>query len=171
MNGVPFDTVHAALRDRGWDPTETTKGLRARCPAHGGTRDSLVVSRLDDGGAEMYCHSKKCSDHAVMRALELDPATRKRRRLPPDSKASCTWSYFDAAGNEVGRVLRWDFEGGAKEVRPRRPDGRGGWVKKKRPPVGRYTTCRNYKRSQTRTCLSSKGKRRQMLRPGTSPMR
>ena len=130
MNGVPFDTVHAALRDRGWDPTETTKGLRARCPAHGGTRDSLVVSRLDDGGAEMYCHSKKCSDHAVMRALELDPATRKRRRLPPDSKASCTWSYFDAAGNEVGRVLRWDFEGGAKEVRPRRPDGRGGWVKK-----------------------------------------
>lgn len=125
---VSLQAVHDALRDKGFDPTETsTGGLRARCPAHKGDRDSLTVNLGDDGKLLTKCHSKGCSHASILAALGLK---RPGRRRLPERAPDRRWSYLDADGQEVGRIVRWDLPDGEKEVRPRRPDGRGGWEKR-----------------------------------------
>ena len=106
-------------------------GWDALCPAHDDHTPSL--SLVDRAGRVLVrCHAG-CTQVAVIEALRArglwpaptDTPTPKRDTVPrrtPDA----TWTYHDASGAEVRRTCRWDTAAG-KVIRPRVPDGRGGW--------------------------------------------
>lgn len=48
-------------------------------------------------------------------------------KLAAKPKPSKLWTYYNAAGAEVGAVVRWDLAVGKKEIRQLRVEG-GGWV-------------------------------------------
>lgn len=60
-------------------------------------------------------------------------------KLAAKPRPSKVWGYYNAAGQEVGAVVRWDLAEGEKEIRQLRVEG-GGWVssamKEPRPLYG-----------------------------------
>ncbi|MFN9290100.1 MAG: hypothetical protein ACK6EB_18685, partial [Planctomyces sp.] len=50
----------------------------------------------------------------------------QNQRLHEKPKPANVWTYYNAAGAEVGAVVRWDLAAG-KEIRQLRVEG-GGWV-------------------------------------------
>jgi hypothetical protein len=144
---TPVEKVLAKL------PGAKKSGKRylARCPAHDDRKASLSISEGDDGRALLNCFAG-CGPPAILAALgltwadlfpvEKGPATnrngkpRPRARTFPTAndavaelerrhgKRSALWTYYDARGEPVGVVVRWDRSNG-KEIRPvsRRGDG------------------------------------------------
>ena len=66
-------------------------------------------------------------------------SVQQTKKLPEKPKPSKVWTYYNAAGAEVGAVVRWDLAEGEKEIRQLRVEG-GGWVssamKEPRPLYG-----------------------------------
>lgn len=115
-------------------------GYKANCPAHDDKKPSLSVTEAEGGRVLLHCHAG-CTTEAVVEAMGLSTAdlfpeerTYSRpvtgqpkqpvfrtaeeaiaayRLGQPDNQ----WPYTDAAGNEVGRILRWETSAG-KEMRP-----------------------------------------------------
>ena len=119
-------------------------GWSARCPAHDDQRASLSVSRGEDGRVLLHCHAG-CELEAILREIGLKAsnlfsnshgaAPPRSSRVSPDNRhwptaeaaleslerrygvSSRRWTYHDAAGEPVGKVLRWDRQDG-KDIRP-----------------------------------------------------
>ena len=141
---VLYSTIVAALA--AWEPRKEGDGVRARCPAHAGKGRNLAVDPGPGGSALITCHSRGCTYEQILTALSLgnagtSPSPRGRgKRTTPRRDPDYVWRYLGADGREVGRVIRWDrqhgendpcwSDGETKIVRPRKPDGRGGLLKK-----------------------------------------
>ena len=119
---------------------------RARCPAHNGeSSTSLSITQGDDGRVLLKCFGG-CVLPTIVAALGIkesdlfEPTERERTTTRPKpvkevrSFASANeaakayaathgqwdslWTYCDAGGAPVGLVLRWNAEGGGKDIRP-----------------------------------------------------
>lgn len=113
------------------------EGWLCRCPAHDDNRPSLSLTDADDGRVLWRCHAG-CEQESVAAALRsrglLNGADRSPRHdlhFPNLGDPSHVWIYREAAGNEVGRVARYETPQG-KEVRPWRREGNR-WVSKGLP--------------------------------------
>lgn len=151
----PFDRVVAELTE----VRQTSKGVRARCPAHDDTTPSLDVDRGDDGRVLLTCRSAQCSPQSIVSALGLEmrdlfpqsgrprkqetsPSKPKKelKRHPTadDAVRAAHWSatdgtyagkvtryrYQDGEANDVGMVVRIDFDDGRpKAIRRVSRDG------------------------------------------------
>lgn len=109
-------------------------GYVARCPAHDDKNPSLSL-KDDDGKILVHCHAG-CEQGAVVDALKaqgLWPEQERRTRpaYDPwrDSRIVAEYDYTDEHGELLYQAVRFD----PKDFRPRFPDGRGGWIKKKHP--------------------------------------
>jgi hypothetical protein len=119
-------------------------GWSARCPAHDDRRASLSVSEGDDGTALVKCHAG-CDTSAILAAIGMKladlfsakagPSPSRNGKPTPSGKAlptandavaelerrhgkrSALWTYYDAQGEPVGLVVRWDKPSG-KDIRP-----------------------------------------------------
>ncbi|MCZ6834246.1 MAG: AAA family ATPase [Planctomycetota bacterium] len=141
------------------------KGWTACCPAHDDRTPSLSINEGDDGRVLVHCHAG-CTSEAICSALGIEQAdlfkhefnshATKPRSAPKPSPIfntadeaiedyersygpqSNSWAYFNAEGEPVGFVLRWDKADG-KEIRPVSWTGEG-WIKggmpKPRPLYG-----------------------------------
>ena len=65
-----YDKLYEALTERNLVVTESSSGVRARCPAHDDTLPSLSVSEGDNGFPLAYCHAG-CTWAEIIEALEL----------------------------------------------------------------------------------------------------
>jgi hypothetical protein len=116
MTAVEFARlVKGARRRRGsdwWD---------ARCPAHNDRRASLSFA---DGDVSLVlnCHAG-CPREKIAAAVGLRPEDLSRRPSS-SSEIAATYSYRDERGELLYEVVRFQ----PKTFRPRRPDGRGGWL-------------------------------------------
>jgi putative DNA primase/helicase len=136
---TPLETVLAHLPSA----KKTKGGWSARCPVHDDRKASLSISQGDDGTALLKCHAG-CDTEAVLSAIGLKMAdlfpkhgTTPNRNGKPKAKGktfataqdavaelerqhgkvSSVWTYYDAQGEPVGMVLRWDKADG-KDIRP-----------------------------------------------------
>ncbi len=104
------------------------KGWIAYCPAHDDrAHRSLSVSIGDDGRTLVHCFAKGCSAEQVARAVDMTlsdlgpPTDNNHRDL---NREVAIYDYTDERGQLLYQVVRFE----PKDFRPRRPDGRGGWV-------------------------------------------
>ncbi len=139
MGGDPLDLVLSKLGPR----KPSGKGFLARCPAHEDRRESLSITRGDDGKALLKCHAG-CSVEAICAALGLHmrdlfandgramndtrPRAAKRDPVSPSAKRGGkivdTYPYPDENGVLLYEVVRLEPKG----FRQRRPDGKGKWI-------------------------------------------
>lgn len=76
---------------------------RARCPAHdGANRESLQVGINPEGRVLLTCHSRGCSPHDILRALNIDP----RRERSSEQAAEIRYVYSDYDGIPVFSQVR-----------------------------------------------------------------
>lgn len=94
-----FDLVVSKLTNT----KATTKGVRARCPAHDDSTPSLDVDRGDDGRVLLACRSAHCSYEAILAAIGLRPSDLKPGR-PREAPRSATVAARKpgASGSRVG---------------------------------------------------------------------
>src|SRR5437763_11755101 len=101
-------------------------GWLAFCPAHEDlVKRSLSVSLAEDGKTLLHCFARRCTVEQISRAVGLslqDLAGSTGRR--PTSRESVMYVYQDERGRPLYEVVRFE----PKDYRPRRPDGRGGWI-------------------------------------------
>lgn len=139
----PFERVVQALGDR--VVRQTTRGVRAQCPAHEDRDPSLDVDRGDNGDVLLRCRSHGCSAESIVAAIGLSMADLFVSKNGHPRRASAgkgdkpltrhesadsvsamyerfmpggritNYDYLDAAGCHVGRVIRVDFEDGRKK--------------------------------------------------------
>lgn len=156
MSIEPVQTVLAALEAQGCNPRRSGTGWSARCPAHEDRKPSLSIGEGDDGRALLRCHTGCSPEAVCgalgLRLADLMPehqravkgngkregdSARNGQTFPTveDAKrylekrlgaTTAAWDYYDAQGQLVGVVLRWDLPNGNKDIRPiaRFP---GGW--------------------------------------------
>lgn len=143
MSNSAVEKVLTALRDAGLEPRPAGAGWSCRCPAHDDKAPSLSISEGNDGRALAHCHAG-CTPDSVLAAIGMKAADLfpPRDSAPPKPAArskptqtfptadaavaalsrtlgmpTTTWMYRDAAGDEVGAVVRWDTQAG-KVIRP-----------------------------------------------------
>lgn len=104
------------------------KGFTAQCPAHDDSRNSLSVSRADDGKILLHCFAG-CETPAIADALGLKMNELfAKERLDPNGRAGgreiiATYDYADERGALLYQCVRY----APKDFRQRRPNGAGGW--------------------------------------------
>jgi len=105
----------------------------ARCPAHEDQRNSLCVSRGDDGRALLHCQAN-CKSDDIIASLkltwpELMPPSNGHHANGHATKTVvareivATYDYRDEAGELLFQVVRYE----PKDFRQRRPKRGGGW--------------------------------------------
>jgi len=141
-------TPTALVLSRLPDAKRNGRGWVARCPAHDDRRPSLSVAEGDAGGALLHCHAG-CAPDAIAAALGLSvrdlmsQSTDAPRDGSSNGRASATfatardavaaleakhgtrsatWTYYDADGEPVGVIVRFETARG-KEIRPVARDG------------------------------------------------
>jgi hypothetical protein len=69
----PTDHLISLLESRGFDPRPAgTDNWESRCPAHGGSRHNLSITRGANGAAVIHCHhDPSCQPEAIVQALRL----------------------------------------------------------------------------------------------------
>lgn len=109
-------------------------GYIARCPAHDDKNPSLSL-KDEDGKILVHCHAG-CEQGAVVDALKAQGLWPEQERAAGtsydpwrDSRIVAEYDYTDEHGELLYQMIRFD----PKDFRPRFPDGRGGWIKKKYP--------------------------------------
>jgi putative DNA primase/helicase len=110
-------------------------GFVACCLAHQDNNPSLAIRDGDDGRVLVHCHAG-CSQDAVVGALRAQGLWPEQERRAGasydpwrDSRIVAEYDYTDEHGELLYQAVRFD----PKDFRPRFPDGRGGWIKKKHP--------------------------------------
>ena len=119
-NGAGLDIE--AIR-RAVDPKSNGKGA-VRCPAHDDRTPSLSI---DIRGDQLVCHCHAgCDKHVVFEAVRKCAAhlLNHTRSTPKRSgEPVMIYTYADATGKPIARVLRYEPKGFRQQV----PDGMGGW--------------------------------------------
>jgi 5S rRNA maturation endonuclease (ribonuclease M5) len=123
-----LELIRARLEQHGCDPRGSNEKISARCPAHEDRSPSLSIGLSDDGRVLIRCHAG-CESEAVVHALGLtwsdlypgDNTYNGRKR-----QVVATYDYTDERDKLLFQVVR--LEG--KKFFLRRPDGRGGWIKR-----------------------------------------
>lgn len=109
---------------------------KAKCPAHEDGVASLSIGRGDDGRALLTCHAG-CKTDDVLAAMGLtvtdlfDGQDTAAKETLPEAKwpTKATYTYFDAEGVEVYRVLRKvSPDSGKKTFRQEAKRKDGSWV-------------------------------------------
>lgn len=95
-------------------------GWIAKCPAHDDETPSLSISEVD-GKVLVKCHAGCDQDAVIEKFREHGWWNGTDRSVPPDSHwkhgaPSAIYDYRDSSGQHVGRVMRFDREGGKKEI-------------------------------------------------------
>jgi putative DNA primase/helicase len=147
---TPLELVLSKLPDARRNGT----GWAARCPGHDDERPSLSIAEGDAGRALLHCYAG-CTLVEITAALGLElsdltpPRAKPVRRTATKPTArtggafataddavaaleqrhgprAAAWVYYDAAGEPVGVVVRWNLNSGNKDIRPvaRQPGGR-----------------------------------------------
>ncbi len=112
------------LHDRLQGVKGSADNFTAKCPGHDDHANSLQVKRMDGGKISVQCYAG-CEIDDV-----LAPVGLKTRDLYPEDtpttkpQIECCYDYTDEAGRLLYQVVRFR----PKDFRPRRPDGRGGWI-------------------------------------------
>jgi hypothetical protein len=137
---TPIETLLAKLPGA----KRAGKGWSVRCPAHDDRRASLSVSEGDDGMVLVKCHAG-CETAAILEAVGLTladlfpaklcasptrngkPTTGARAFATAKDavnelerkhgKRLALWTYYNARGEPVGVVVRWEKPDG-KDIRP-----------------------------------------------------
>lgn len=127
--------IVSKLGDHGIKPVREGSWM-ARCPGHDDRQASLSISRGTGGRALLHCHAG-CDVEDIVRALGLelsdlfpeDKEQTAQETLPPERwPVSATYTYEDAAGDPVFRVLRMTSpDSGNKTFRQQRYVN-GDWV-------------------------------------------
>ena len=102
-------------------------GWVARCPAHDDHNPSLSLKDADDGRVLVKCHAG-CPQDAVIGALKAKGLWPEHER-GHDRVIIATYDYRDEIGRLLYQVVRTEPKGFFQ----RRPDGYGGWIKRKGP--------------------------------------
>ncbi len=141
------------------------KGWLARCPAHDDRKASLSIAQGNDGKALLKCHAG-CDTSAILSASGLKlsdlflpkvgPTPNRNGKATANGRTFTTakdavaelerkhgkrselWTYYNANGEPLGVVVRWDKADG-KDIRPvsRHADGwRIGAMPEPRPLYG-----------------------------------
>jgi hypothetical protein len=93
------------LEERGCEPIQRDHRARAKCPAHGDRRKSLVVTAEEDL-VLIHCHAG-CGFDAVVSALGLREAEFFRRRHRPVARSAeieATYDYLATDGTRLQKV-------------------------------------------------------------------
>lgn len=103
-------------------------GWKAHCPAHDDQRQSLHVSKGEDGRVLLYCHAG-CSVDEVCAAIgltvrDLYPEPERKRKQAGPGEVTATYDYKDVNGKQLFQVCRT----ANKHFFQRRPNGKGGWI-------------------------------------------
>lgn len=146
MSGGPITRVLDSLYQvTGTQPQRNGRGWISRCPGHDDRRPSLSIAEGRDGCVLLTCHAgctldaicdalgikkfelfpdrgdgytpiaKACPNRGVTNYPTADDAVAAlERRL---GTRSALWIYCNAAGEQVGAVVRWDRPDG-KDIRP-----------------------------------------------------
>ncbi len=114
-----FDAILARLHN----VRANGKGFTAQCPAHDDKRNSLSLSRGDDGKILVHCFAG-CEPETVANALGL----KMSELFSSNGRAGgreilATYDYTDERGGLLYQCVRY----APKDFRQRRPDGAGGW--------------------------------------------
>jgi Protein of unknown function (DUF3631) len=103
-------------------------GYRVKCPGHDDRIPSLSLTEKD-AKILLHCHAG-CEPQAIVKALGLKMSDLFTEARPREHKAKgepeAVYQYTDEKGTLLFEVVR--FPG--KQFRQRRPDGKGGWIKK-----------------------------------------
>jgi RecA-family ATPase len=102
-----------------------SSGHTALCPAHDDSRNSLSISKGDDGKVLVHCHAG-CSIAQICQALDVpESALFATTTKPTSGKSSIVaeYDYHDEAGRRLYQTVRFF----PKDFRQRRWDG-SGWV-------------------------------------------
>ena len=108
------------------NPTKTSSGWQASCPAHEDFTPSLSISDSDDGIILVKCHAG-CSQNAVIDSLKRIDSWPKSDSNSNESATRhilATYDYTDKNSEILYQVVRYEPKG----FRQRRPDGSDGWV-------------------------------------------
>ena len=121
------DNVHAILsRLQGVKQIGSDK-WSARCPAHDDEHASLSVSSGYDGRVLIHCHAG-CRTMDICRAMGVSIGSLFAPGSGDNGHGKKTivaeYDYRDADGNLLFQTVRFE----PKDFRPRRPDGKGGWI-------------------------------------------
>lgn len=102
-------------------------GWTSCCPAHDDTRNSLSITRGDDGRTLLHCHAG-CDFATVVQSLGLRQSQLMAPKTSKPVKTFApivnTYDYRDETGALLYQVCRK----ADKTFTQRRPDGNGGWV-------------------------------------------
>jgi putative DNA primase/helicase len=99
-------------------------GWTARCPAHDDERNSLSITKADDGKILLHCFVG-CTPEAIVAAVGLTLADLfPPKNAPVVRRIVATYDYRDADGTLVYQAVRYE----PKDFLQRKPDGAGGWV-------------------------------------------
>lgn len=104
-------------------------GWVALCPAHLDKTPSLSVAEGEAGCAVVHCHAG-CAAEAVVQAAGLRMADLFCRPPRPRPLRTLTFPYVDEPGELLYEVVRKEWPDGRRTFSQRRPNGRGGWLKK-----------------------------------------
>lgn len=103
---------------------------RAKCPGHPDETASLSISEGQDGRILLNCHAG-CTVERIVAAAGLEMTdlfdNARREPLPQRAGTETPYRYTDEQGVLLYEVVRRDLSNGEKQIRQRRPDGRGGW--------------------------------------------
>lgn len=112
---------------RAVDPDAPAHG-NIRCPIHDDRRPSLSLALGGDGRLLVHCKSG-CEQRAVFDAVRQRAGhlLNGTARMGSGRAAETAYTYKDAKGNPLARVIRKDSPDGSKTFRQQTPDGNGGW--------------------------------------------
>ena len=82
---------------------KSSNPFRIPCPAHNGENDSLTISRADDGGLLLTCHSRACPFTDILAGLCAKMGVQLRPAQLP-KPGELTWTCTTAAGIEAVHV-------------------------------------------------------------------
>jgi hypothetical protein len=99
-------------------------GWIACCPAHDDRNPSLSLKDTDDGRILVHCHAG-CEQRVVIDALKARAMWPEKPQRKPVVVE--TYNYTDEAGKLLYQICRTE----PKDFFQRRPDGYGGWIKRK----------------------------------------
>jgi putative DNA primase/helicase len=113
-----FDAILAQLHN----VRANGKGFTAQCPAHDDKRNSLSVSRGDDGKILLHCFAG-CKPETIASALGFQMRELFSQNGHTRAQITATYDYTDERGALLYQCVRY----APKDFRQRRPDGAGGW--------------------------------------------